>query len=133
METSEFERFTAWKEGYTKTIIVFVLITAVQIGLLVGAFQLHLLNDIKKNFGQYRCNPLFMPFVGNFGYDPIDNFNFCVQSIFNGKAAEVFAPIYSILATFQGVLMTVVNSAMSIRGMFANFLGGVEQLSLIHI
>ena len=126
METSEFERLTAWKEGYTRTIIVFVLITAVQIGLLVGAFQLHLLADIKKNFGDYRCNPLFMPFVGNFGYNPIDNFNFCVQSIFHGKAAEVFAPIYSILGTFQGVLMTVVNSALSIRGMFSNFLGGVE-------
>uniref|UniRef100_A0A6C0LNE7 Vint domain-containing protein n=1 Tax=viral metagenome TaxID=1070528 RepID=A0A6C0LNE7_9ZZZZ len=126
METSEFERLTAWKEGYTRTIIVFVLITAVQIGLLVGAFQLHLLADIKKNFGNYRCNPLFMPFVGNFGYNPIDNFNFCVQSIFQGKAAEVFAPIYSILGTFQGVLMTIVNSALSIRGMFSNFLGGVE-------
>jgi hypothetical protein len=126
METSEFERLTAWKEGYTRTIIVFVLITAVQIGLLVGAFQLHLLADIKKNFGDYRCNPLFMPFVGNFGYNPIDNFNFCVQSIFQGKAAEVFAPIYSILGTFQGVLMTIVNSALSIRGMFSNFLGGVE-------
>jgi hypothetical protein len=126
METSEFERLTAWKEGYTKTIIVFVLVTAVQIGLLVGAFQLHLLADIKKNFGDYRCNPLFMPFVGNFGYDPINNFNFCVQSIFQGKAAEVFAPIYNILGVFQGVLMTVVNSALSIRGMFSNFLGGVE-------
>jgi hypothetical protein len=126
METSEFERLTAWKEGYTRTIIVFVLITAVQIGLLVGAFQLHLLADIKKNFGNYRCNPLFMPFVGNFGYNPIDNFNFCVQNIFQGKAAEVFAPIYSILGTFQGVLMTIVNSALSIRGMFSNFLGGVE-------
>ena len=126
METSEFERLTVWKEGYTKTIIVFVLVTAVQIGLLVGAFQLHLLDDIKKNFGQYRCNPLFMPFVGNFGYNPMDNFNFCVQNIFQGKAAEVFAPIYNILGVFQGVLMTVVNSALSIRGMFSNFLGGVE-------
>jgi hypothetical protein len=126
METSEFERLTAWKEGYTKTIIVFVLVTAVQIGLLVGALQFSLFDDIKKNFGKYRCNPLLMPFVGNFGYNPVDNFNFCVQSIFNFKAAEVFAPVYNILATFQGVLATVVNSAMSIRGMFANFLGGVE-------
>ena len=126
METSEFERLTTWKEGYTKSIIVFVLVTAVQIGLLVGALNLNIFADIKKNFGQYRCNPLIMPFVGNFGYNPVDNFNFCVQNIFNVKAAEVFAPIYSILATFQGVLATVVNSAMSIRGMFANFLGGVE-------
>ena len=126
METSEFERLTAWKEGYTRTIIVFLIVTAIQIGLLVIALQLHVFTDIKKNFAQYRCNPLFMPFVGNFGYNPVDNFNFCVQSIFNFKAAEVFTPIYSILATFQGVLATVVNSAMSIRGMFANFLGGVE-------
>jgi len=126
METSEFERFVAWKEGYTRTIIVFILVTLVQIGLVFVALQMTNLADIKKNFANYRCNPLFMPFVGNFGYNPVDNFNFCVQNIFNGKAAEVFAPIYGILAVFQKVLATVVNSAMSIRGMFKNFLGGVE-------
>ena len=127
MESSEFERFSAWKEGYTRIIIVFVLVTLLQIGLLFVALQFTNLADIKRNFPKYRCNPLYMPFVGNFGYNPMDNFNFCVQNIFNGKAAEVFAPIYSILATFQKVLATVVNSAMSIRGMFSNFLKGVEQ------
>ena len=126
MESSEFERFSAWKEGYTRIIIVFVLVTLVQFGLLFVALQFTNLADIKRNFPKYRCNPVYMPFVGNFGYNPMDNFNFCVQNIFNGKAAEVFAPIYSILATFQKVLATVVNSAMSIRGMFANFLRGVE-------
>jgi hypothetical protein len=126
MESSEFERFSAWKEGYTRIIIVFVLVTLVQFGILFVALQFTNIADIKRNFPKYRCNPMIMPFVGNFGYNPMDNFNFCVQSIFSGKAAEVFAPIYSILATFQGVLVTVVNSAMSIRGMFANFLRGVE-------
>jgi len=126
METSEFEKMVAWKEGYTRTIIVFAIVTIINIALVFVALQMSNLADIKKHFGKYRCNPLFMPFVGNFGYNPMDNFNFCVQNIFNVKAAEVFAPIYSILATFQGVLMTVMNAAMSIRGMFANFLGGVE-------
>lgn len=126
METSDFEKMVAWKEGYTRTIIVFAIVTIINIALVFVALQMSNLADIKKNFAKYRCNPLFMPFVGNFGYNPMDNFNFCVQNIFNGKAAEVFAPIYSILATFQGVLMTVMNAAMSIRGMFANFLRGVE-------
>ena len=126
METSDFEKMVAWKEGYTRTIIVFAIVTIINIALVFVALQLSNLADIKKHFANYRCNPLFMPIVGNFGYDPMDNFNFCVQNIFNGKAAEVFAPIYSILATFQGVLMTVMNAAMSIRGMFANFLSGVE-------
>ena len=127
METSDFERMTVWKEGYTKTIIIFVLVTLVQIGLLVLAFQLQFLTSVKNNAADYRCNPLFMPFMGNFGFDPIENFNFCVQSVFNAKAAEVFAPIYSILAVFQGVLVTVVDAALSIRDMFKNFLKGVEQ------
>jgi len=125
-EPSEFDKLVAWKEGYTRIIIVFVLVTLLQIGLLAVALQFTNLADIKKNFGKYRCNPLFMPFVGNFGYNPGDNFNFCVQNIFNGKAAEVFAPIYNILGTFQKVLATVMNAAMSIRGMFANFLHGAE-------
>jgi len=127
METSDFERMTVWKEGYTKIIIVFVLVTLVQIGLLFVAFQLHLLAGIKNNVADYRCNPLFMPFMGNFGLDPIENFNFCVQGVFNAKAAEVFTPIYAILAVFQNVLVTVVDAALSIRDMFKNFLTGVEQ------
>jgi hypothetical protein len=124
---TELEKMTAWKEGYTKTIVVFVIFTAVQIGILFISFQLHIFKDLKKNFAKYRCNPLFMPFVGNFGYNPVDNFNFCVKDVFNSKAAEVFAPVYGILGTFHAVLEKVVNAAMSIRGMFSNFLGGVEK------
>jgi len=127
---TDLEKMIAWKEGYTTTIIIFLVITLVQLGILAVSFQLQNIKDIKKNFGKYRCNPLFMPFVGNFGYNPIDNFNFCVQGVFNFKAAEVFAPIYAILGTFHEVLESVVNAAMSIRGMFSNFLGGVENFIL---
>ena len=127
---TDLEKMIAWKEGYTTTIIIFVVITLVQIGILAVAFQLQNIKDIKKNFPKYRCNPLFMPFVGNFGYSPIDNFNYCVQGVFNIKAAEVFAPIYAILGTFHQVLESVVNAAMSIRGMFSNFLGGVQNFML---
>ena len=124
---TELEKMNVWKEGYTKTIVVFVIITAIQIGILFISFQLHIFKDLKKNFAKYRCNPLVMPFVGNFGYNPVDNFNFCVKDVFNSKAAEVFAPVYGILGTFHAVLEKVVNAAMSIRGMFGNFLGGVEK------
>ena len=110
--------------GYS--IIIFVLVTLVQCLLVFIAFNSQWLHDIKQNFPKYRCNPVVIPIAGLFGYNTVDNFNFCVQGVFNAKAAEVFIPIYGILGTFQQVLAKVVNAAMSIRGMFSNFFTGVE-------
>ena len=117
---------TSWQNSYTRIIIIFVLVTFVQLLLVFFAFNSQWLKDIQQNFPKYRCNPVVIPMAGLFGYNTVDNFNFCVQGVFNAKAAEVFIPIYGILGTFQQVLATVVNAAMSIRGMFSNFFTGVE-------
>ena len=121
------DAMTSWQNSYTRIIIIFVLVTLVQCIIVGIAFNSSWIQDLQHNFPKYRCNPVVMPFVGIVGQDPSANFNFCVQNIFNSKAAEVFAPIYGILGTFQEVLMTIVNSAMSLRGMFANFFSGVEK------
>jgi hypothetical protein len=116
----------AWKNNYTYNIIIFVLFTIVQCLIIGVAFQSQWIKEITINFPKYRCNPIMMPFVSLFGFNTSENFNFCVQGIFNVKAAEVFVPIYGILNTFQEVITTLVNAAMSIRGMFSNFFSGVQ-------
>jgi len=83
-------------------------------------------NEIAKNFPKYRCNPLMMPFAGSFGYDAKANFDFCLTNIFNGKAAQIFAPIYTLLGSFTDIVKTITNVALGLRQLFANFLLGVN-------
>jgi len=75
-----------------------------------------------------------MPFAASFGSDPVENFQFCLDSVFAGKAAIIFAPLYNILNEFGSIISKIVNVAMGLRNLFANmfssvkdFLGNVKQ------
>jgi len=100
-----------------------LLVTLVILTLgLVLAFYSTYLKQIGTNFAQHRCNPAFMPFASLFGYDTSENFQFCLGAIFQGRVAEIFAPIFKLLEGFASILNTVTNVALGIRKMFSNFL-----------
>jgi hypothetical protein len=127
METKTItEQLIDWKTGWNGKITVFGVVTVIFIILLVLLFSVANMAEIAKNFPRYRCNPLMMPFVGSFGYDPKENFNFCLGNIFNVKAAEIFAPIYAILGNFTQIVQMIMNVALSIRQLFSSFLAGVN-------
>ena len=128
METKTMAELTLdWKTGWNGKMIQLAVLTVVFIVLLVLFFSFANMAEITKNFPRYRCNPLMMPFVGNFGYDPKENFNFCLGNIFNFKAAEIFAPIYAILGNFTKIVEMIMNVAISIRKLFSSFLAGVNK------
>lgn len=115
-----------WAAGYTTTVIKFIIMTIVFVGILIAMFAMGSLNEIANNFPRYRCNPMAMPFASNFGYDTMENFNFCLNTIFQGKAAEIFGPIYGLLGGFTAVVTQIVNVTVGIRKLFSNFLAGVN-------
>jgi hypothetical protein len=80
------------------------------------------LKQIFSNFASYRCNPVMMPFAGLFGYNASENFQFCLSNILQGRLAEVFSPLFSLLGTFGKTLEMVVNAALGLRKLFSNFL-----------
>jgi hypothetical protein len=116
----------AWEAGYTMTIVKFSIFTLVFIVLLALMFYAGSLKEIAENFPRYRCNPIIMPFASNFGYDTKENFEYCLTSIFNVKAAEIFSPIYALLGQFANLVTTIMNVALGIRKLFSNFLLGVN-------
>ena len=116
----------AWEAGYTTTIIKFIIFTLVFVVLLVLMFSMGNLKEIAENFPRYRCNPILMPFASNFGYDTKENFEYCLTSVFNSKAAEIFTPIYALLGQFTNLVTTIMNVALGIRKLFSNFLLGVN-------
>lgn len=120
--------------GTAGSLIWFLLLTALNAGILAALFTVGSLEEVAKNWSRYRCNPIYMPFAASFGSDPLDNFKFCLDSVFAGKAAMIFAPLYSILSEFGSIINKIVNVAMGLRNLFANmfssvrdFLGNVKQ------
>jgi hypothetical protein len=110
----------AWSDKLSTSVFLFAIVTAIFIGLAALFFSLGNLTEIGKNFAKYRCNPLMMPFAGQFGYDSKENFNFCITNIFNAKAAEIFAPLYGILSQFTSVMTVMMNATLGIRKLFSN-------------
>ena len=115
-----------WTISWVSSLVKFLIMTAILLTALILMFTLGNLNEIRKNFPRYRCNPLFMPFASNFGYNTTDNFNFCLSTIFDSKAAEIFAPIYQLLSGFVTLTKLIVDVALGIRKLFSNFLLGVN-------
>jgi len=117
----------AWNKGWTMTLIKCILLTVVFAVALTLMFTVGNLNEIAKNFPKYRCNPLAIPFAGMFGYNAGENFNFCLGSVFDVKAAEIFSPIYGLLGNFTNVVHLITNVTLGIRTLFSNFLLGVNK------
>lgn len=115
-----------WKGGWTFTLIKLCIVTVLLFIGLILMFSMGNLKEITENFPKYRCNPMIMPFASNFGYDTKTNFDFCLQSIFNTKAAEVFGPVYKLLAGFMEIVKLIVDVALGIRKLFSNFLLGMN-------
>ena len=115
-----------WTISWISSLVKFLIMTGILLTALILMFTLGNLTEIQKNFPRYRCNPLFMPFASNFGYDTKDNFNFCLSTIFDNKAAEIFGPIYQLLGGFVSLTKSIVDVALGIRKLFSNFLLGVN-------
>ena len=115
-----------WEEAWTKRAIILTIVTVLLTITVVLMFTLGNLKEIAENFPRYRCTPLALPFASHFGYDTKENFNFCLTSIFNTKAAEVFGPVYNLLGGFTQIVQLIVDVALGIRKLFSNFLLGVN-------
>ncbi len=115
-----------WEEAWTKRAIILTIVTVLLTITVVLMFTLGNLREIAENFPRYRCTPLALPFASHFGYDTKENFNFCLTSIFNTKAAEVFGPVYNLLGGFTQIIQLIVDVALGIRKLFSNFLLGVN-------
>jgi hypothetical protein len=111
--------------SYT-SIVGFVLTTFFFAIILVILFSVGNIQEVGQNWSRYRCNPFYMPFAASFGSDPIENFNFCINNIFNVNAKSIFQPLYGILGTFGSIMSDIVNATMGLRIMFSNMLNGFQ-------
>ena len=120
-------------------IIIFILLSCINI-LAVG------IENIKKQWPTYRCNPLVMPFASVFGENSLKNFTFCVQNLLQTFMQDLLAPVHYvenivgdiskyfteainfIRAFFNKIRNMIFSIIQQIMAVFLNFLIGIQNM-----
>lgn len=105
-------------------IILLFIFTSIWVAMISAAD----IEEIKKNWPKYRCRPNVMPFAAMYGHDTGENFNFCLMNMFSSEMGQALGPVFAILASIVGTLVTLVEVANSVRVQFATMMGGINTL-----
>jgi hypothetical protein len=76
-------------------------------GIILYTYLKSNAEDIKANWVQYRCNPIYMPFAGMFGADVFLNFQFCIGSIASSFFGYALGPVYSMFGLFAKMIKDI--------------------------
>lgn len=84
--------------------------------------------EVRRNWPKYRCSPSVMPFAGLYGYDTKENFNYCLNAVFQGQVGGVTGPFMGIFQTLVQTMMNFLQNLNSLRVMMATLVGGVSKI-----
>jgi len=113
-------------------MILALLIILVFVGMYVFSIISVGLKNIKKDWPKYRCNPMAMPLAGQFGFDPMENFTFCITKMQSNAMGFFLEPIHFIVGMMGNLgkelsesINMVRNVIAYIRGMVGNIIGDI--------
>lgn len=110
----------------SSAILFLIILLLIIYILLTGFSSIVDLKNIKKNWAEYRCNPMIMPFATFFDQDAKQNFEFCMGKIFDVHSQSSISSITSIFSTFTNLLKSIFGSISSIRNIIASLGGGIN-------
>lgn len=96
-----------------KDIFLAVFVFVIFILLFFVNVLLSSMDNMQRNWAANRCNPMFMPFAGYFGQDPVQNFTYCIQNMQSSYMTYLLQPVtYSIglMGDVTGGLIEDLNS-----------------------
>ena len=105
-------------------IIIFAVATLVAIFTSLYLYAGSQVSNLKKNWAQYRCNPLYMPMAGMVGDDVMSNFTKCTMSGFHTYAGFIMDPILAEFGVVNSTLEEVSDTMGSMRSMMSGVRGG---------
>jgi len=105
---------------------VLVVLVTTLVAILAGtyAYGVAHLQEIKTNWVQYRCNPVYMPLAGMVGSDIATNFMNCTLQSVNTYAGFIMDPIYQNFNILTGILKTILGSMDFMRSSMAGASNG---------
>jgi hypothetical protein len=109
-----------------KNWINYIFINLAFLAYMIGIVYMSSIQEIRKNWALYRCNPMYMPLSDNVQRD----FTHCVQNIQTVSMGALLQPLTSITGTLTNVvsgftedLQNVRNIVSTIRENMANIFG----------
>jgi hypothetical protein len=105
-------------------IIIFVVLTAIAIFTSLYLYAGSQVSNLKKNWAQYRCNPLYMPMAGMVGDNVMSNFTKCTMSGFHTYTGFIMDPILAEFGVINDTLGEVSSTLGSMRSMMSGVRGG---------
>jgi hypothetical protein len=112
------------------SVLVVLITTFLAFGAALYAYGLANLEDIKDNWVQYRCNPIYMPLADLVGSDIFTNFTNCTLQATQSYAGVALDPIYknfTILTSTVNMIMNSMNDMRSaITGASSGFLSIIQ-------
>lgn len=105
-------------------IIIFAVATVIAIFTSLYLYAGSQVSNLKKNWAQYRCNPIYMPMAGMVGDDVMSNFTKCTMSGFHTYAGFIMDPILAEFGVVNDTLEEVSDTLGSMRSMMSGVRGG---------
>jgi len=113
-------------------MVLALLILLLFVGMYLFSFISVGMKKIKKDWPVYRCNPMAMPFASQFGFDPMENFTFCITQMQSNAMGFFLQPIHFLVGMLGGLgkdLTEAINMVRHvvgyIRGMIGNIVGDI--------
>lgn len=103
---------------------IFVVTTLVAVVSSTYLFALTQLDHIKKNWVQYRCNPIYMPIAGMVGDDVFSNFTRCTMKGFHDYAGYMMDPILQEFGIVNETIDEIGGAMNDVRSMMASTRNG---------
>ena len=117
---------TLWSPENALFFLILLIIFCIIIYAIISAASN--VKNVKENWPKYRCSPSVMPFTKLFGHDPKQNFEFCMQNIFNKHAQPYMNSSSGMFSNFTGTLGTILGSINSLRITLSSLGGGINNV-----
>lgn len=108
--------------------ILVIIILLIFAGLyFVNIFGIGI-NNIKKNWPLYRCNPVIMPFANIFGHNVEQNFAECIENIQKVKMGNLMGPLHYTQSIINTTTNDLSQSVNYIRAFFNKIRDFIEDI-----
>ena len=110
------------KDILNAVLIILVFVSLFFVSLFNGG-----INQIKKNWPIYRCNPIVMPFAGVFGHDAAENMTYCIQNAQSEYMSYILEPIHYAISVTNSIGNSLSSDMQSMRkalGSTRSLMGG---------
>jgi hypothetical protein len=112
--------------SFSNAFLFIILLSIVFVIMTWGIGNIVTIRNIKENWGEYRCNPMVMPFAGLFGVNAKENLEFCMGKIFTSHSAPYMGSIGTMFSQSSNVLQMILGSMDSLRNTIATLGGGIN-------